>query len=315
MTSPPRVPETAVRARPRRGRYVRALVLAVLGLVLLLLAAWVACTLGIPAPMVPPAGQAMEGDVPFRFAVVGDSKGNTTVFEEILRRIKADRASLILHTGDIVSRCDPTRFDWVLHELSEQKLPMPLCVAPGNHDAAKNVADPGPRYRLYRRAFGPRQYWFAYANALFVAFDSSAGHCRSEDLRWLDETLLQLRDRYALCFVYMHVPPRDPRPGGASAWIAGGKDFADLVERHRVSAVFAGHLHGYFEDVVAGVPLFITGGAGADLLRSDDCHHYLLCTVTPHGSFKLQKTAVGQRLDWDHLECALRVLTHVPLTD
>ena len=68
-------------------------------------------------------------------------------------------------------------------------------------------------HELYCDAFGPRRYWFAYANALFVGFDNAVGEPSQQDVRWLDQTLHRLRSKYSACFVLMHVPPRDPRPG------------------------------------------------------------------------------------------------------
>jgi len=263
---------------------------------------WVALVGEPPPPVLPPAGEVIEGSAPFRFAVVGDSRGNQEVFEEILARIRGDDVSFILHTGDIVDHCNHRNFEWVLHELAEEDFTVPFCAVPGNHDIEPEAPNLRARCRLYARAFGPRRYWFAYANALFVAFDDSTERCSEEDLRWLDRTLSRFRKRYDACFVYMHVPPRDPRPWGNHSLNAGADELIKILQRHEVGAVFASHIHSYAQDEVAGVPVFISGGAGADLERPDDRYHYLLCTVGSTGSLGVQKREVNHQLDTDYAE-------------
>ena len=291
----------------RRARRYANIALYCFGVSLALLVAhifWVPS----PAVILPPAGEVIEGNVPFRFAVVGDSRGNTTIFKEILARIKADKASLILHTGDIVQHSSKPQFNWILHELREQRLDIPFCPVPGNHDVEEGSEDARVRCRLYNQAFGPRQYWFAYANALFVAFDDATERYNAEDLRWLDETLGRLRDHYELCFVYMHVPPRDPRPGKSHCLEEGAEDLIAVMKKHRVSAVFPGHIHGYLEDTVEGIPFFISGGGGARLEEAGDRHHYLLCAVEPDGSFTIEKKDIKNLLDTDSVEYILRTM-------
>ena len=283
-----------------------------LGIGLALVIVYTVCVLSWPSPgpILPPAGEVVEGDAPFRFAVLGDNRKNVPVLEEILDRIKADKVSFILHTGDIVQNATQGEFDWVVHELHEQKLGIPLCVVPGNHDVEEDKQNTAERCAHYTRAFGPRQYWFACANTLFVAFDDSTARCTPDDLHWLDRTLGRLRDRYDACFVYMHVPPRDPRPGRNHALDEGADELITIMKKHRVSAVFAGHIHTYLEDRTDGIPVFITGGAGATRVEPLGPYHYLLCTVKRDGSFAVEKRDVPVEysgFDTDFLERNLRV--------
>jgi 3',5'-cyclic AMP phosphodiesterase CpdA len=259
--------------------------------------------------ILPPAGQALQGKAPFRFAVVGDSRGNMRAFEKVLARIRLDSVALILHGGDIVERCDPQQYEWVLHELGEENLTVPFCPIPGNHDVDEGASDAESRYRLYTRAFGPRQYWFSYANALFVGFDDATAHCAPEDLSWLDRTLATQRDSYRACFVFMHVPPRDPMAGSRQghALREGTEALMNILKRHRVTAVFASHIHSYLTDNMEGIPIYITGGGGATLEPSCKSHHYLLCRVEADGSFTEQKIDVPTGLDTDYPEYLLRV--------
>lgn len=257
--------------------------------------------------VLPPAGEVLEGTAPFRFAVVGDSRGNMDVLESILERMKADKASLILHGGDLVSVCATDDFEWVLHELEEAQIGVPFCAVPGNHDVAKGESDANARCRLYSRSFGPRQYWFAYANALFVGLDTAASGCQSEDLQWLDRTLARLRDRYEACFVYTHTPPRDPRPNHSKQMEVGAEELARILKRHRVSALFASHIHSYLEDRVEGIPVYISGGGGATRAEPLGSYHYLLCSVEPGGAFRVEKKDVAREHSADYWEYELLV--------
>ncbi len=292
-----------IRSLPRRALYCFSAALVLFGSHFI----WLVITDEFPPSMLPPAGEVMEGVVPFRFAVVGDSRGNQAVFEEILARIRADDVSLILHTGDIVRRCSPRQFEWVLHELGEQNITVPFCAVPGNHDVNWEAEDARMRYRLYGRAFGPRRYWFAYANALFMALDTSTKCCSTQDLDWLDQTLARFRNQFEACFVYMHVPPRDPRPGRSCGLKEGAEDLIRVLNKHSVTAVFASHIHSCLEDKVAGVPVFITGGAGAERDEPILPYHYLLCTVGPGGSFTVQRKDVDDRINTDYPEYVFRV--------
>ena len=176
----------------------------------------------------------------------------------------------------------------------------------GNHDIEEAAPDVATRYRLYSRAFGPRRYWFSCADALFVAFDDAQEVLTPQDLQWLDDTLTRHRDRYKLCFVYMHEPPYDPRPGHKHALEGGADQLVAILSKHHVSAVFASHIHGYLTADLDGVPEYITGGAGADLDMPESGFHYLLCTVAADGSYTVEKRNVPARSDDDYPEYAFR---------
>ncbi len=291
---------------PRHRRVGTYLALAGAALMLGFYAFWTQATVRTPPPILPPAGEALPGEAPFSFAILGDSRGNMSVFEDILDHIRSDKAAFVLHTGDIVRRPQPAQFDWVLHELNEEEPGLCIFAVAGNHDIDRKATDPAKRYLLYNRAFGQRRYWFSYADALFVAFDDAQEALAPDELEWLDDTLSRLRDRYKLCFVYMHEPPRDPRPGYAHALEGGADQLVATLARHHVTAVFASHIHGYLTDNLDGVPEYITGGAGAELDMPESGFHYLLCTVGADGAFQVTKHDVPAHSDDDYPEYAFR---------
>lgn len=291
----------------RRLRLVAAACLAMsAGLLALHAAAWMAFPRVSPA-VLPPAGEVLEGTAPFRFAYVADSRGNLDVLEPILERVKADGVRLVLHGGDLVMEPATEDFEWLLHELDEAELGVPFCAVAGNHDIDEAKSDLAARYRLYSRSFGPRQYWFACANTLFVAFDTAGEVCQEDDLRWLDRTLARHRAGYEACIVYTHTPPRDPRDGMAHCLQSGTQELGRLLKAHRVTALFASHVHSYLEDRLEGVPVFISGGAGAGRDEPLLPHHYLLCTVAPGGALKVERRDVASDGSGDYWEHKLLV--------
>ena len=298
----------------RPGRWERrlraaALVCSVFALVLLAVHTLSWGLLGSSAPAaLPPAGEVLEGKAPFRFGVVGDSHSNLDVSEAVLGGMKADEVSLILHMGDLAGARAEIEYDWLLHELDEAQLGVPFCAVPGNHDIIRWENDPAARCRLYSRSFGPRQYWFAYANALFVGFDSSTEKCEKADLAWLDRTLSRLRGQFEACFVYTHVPPTDPRAGASHCMESGAEELGTILKKHHVTALFCGHIHSYLETALEGVPVYISGGGGGGPQKPFGPFHYLLCTVEPGGALRVEKKDVAAASGSDYWERRLLVV-------
>jgi 3',5'-cyclic AMP phosphodiesterase CpdA len=236
---------------------------------------------------------------------VGDSRGNDAVFEEILARMKQDGVSLVIHTGDIVKHCSERQYEWILHELSEAGLTVPFCAVPGNHDVM-DVAANGDL--LYARAFGPRRYWFCYGDTLFVGLGNYDRILEPDDLDWLDGTLSRSRAGRKDCFVFTHMPPRDPRPGANHALAeSAGEDMMKVLKKHAVTALFAGHIHSYLEDEMDGIPIYITGGGGAGRVEPAVAYHYLLCTVEADGKLGVRRADVPDVVNSDYPEYAFSV--------
>ena len=258
-----------------------------------------------PPAVLPPAGQVIETAAPLRFVVLGDSRGNMSVFESVLAKAWAERPAVVLHSGDIVERCAPRQFEWVLRELHEDGMPVPLCVVPGNHDIDDSPQGAEGRNLLYERAFGPRHYWFAVGHTLFVALDTAAETVSADELRWLDSVLADNRAGYKACFVFTHVPPA--MPGVWHSLKDGTEALMSVLRKHSVTALFCGHVHSYLERSVEGMPVYVSGGAGADLESSSDSYHYLLCTLAEDGSLRVEKKDVDALADEEYPEYLLHV--------
>lgn len=222
--------------------------------------------------------QALKPD-PLTFAVLGDNRGNFPVFEGLLRQMARDPSlQFAIHLGDMVDKGELPRYHAFFQSL-RQYLKMPLLAVIGNHELA---ADPEGRW--YTGIFGPRNYAFHLGSHYFIIFDDAAKSGPDQDqYRWL-EAELKKAGSYQTRLVFLHTPLHDPRGGEHRHCLLPdcGRRLAALFKQYRVTHIFAGHIHSFFEGRWDGVPYTITAGAGAKLYGTDPQHffyHYLKVTV------------------------------------
>jgi len=217
----------------------------------------------------------------FTFAVFGDNKGNSSFFEPLLKEIDHDKEiAFAIDVGDLVSNGKRGYYRRFLNQVQES-LAIPLLTAIGNHDL--NAGSP----ENYLKILGPAYYAFQVGKSYFIVLDATteSGFDKTERL-WLEEELQKAQSLKAR-FVFMHVPPFDPRGRGFNKCLPekDGKDLKDLFRRYKVTYLFASHIHGYFSGMWEEIPYTITGGAGGGLQGSDPehfFHHYV--TVHVHNA-------------------------------
>ena len=213
----------------------------------------------------------------FAFAVFGDNKGNRAVFEPLLRDIGHNpQIAMAIDVGDLVKEGKRAQFRHFLSQVQEN-LSIPLVAAIGNHDL---VVGPDP----FREIFGPTYYAFRVGQSSFIVLDAHRESAFDQGQRqWLEEELQNTQSSKTR-FVFMHVPPFDPRGKGFDKCLRekDGEDLLNLFRQHKVTHLFASHIHGYFSGVWKGVPYTITGGAGGGLQGRDPEHffyHYVTVRV------------------------------------
>jgi hypothetical protein len=207
----------------------------------------------------------------FTFAVMGDNKGNHSVFEPLLQDIDHEKEiTFAIDDGDLVRKGRVGLYRRFLQQVQEN-LAIPFLTAIGNHD----LNDDGSN-KNYREIFGPTYYSFQVGHGYFIVLDATteAGFDTAER-QWL-ESELQKSQASKARFVFMHVPVFDPRGGQFHKSLPDKdqQDLLDLFRRYKVTHLFASHLHGYFSGVWAGVPYTLTGGAGARLQGKDPAHFF-----------------------------------------
>jgi 3',5'-cyclic AMP phosphodiesterase CpdA len=257
-----------------------------LGLIILLLLAWLGVGLGADAGPLPAGDwnrkqleriKLAEG--PLIFAVLGDNRSNPPVFQQILQQMNHDPSlAFAIDLGDLVETGSVENFRTFFEQV-RQNLRLPLLTVLGNHDLEK---DHGAR--LYRRIFGPDHYAFQIKGNYFIVVNDVENYKIGEpQWRWLEEELKKSQ-AYKTRLVFLHTPLFDPRGGDNHHALSEdtGRRLATLFRRYHVTHVFAGHIHSYFSGNWDGVPYTITAGAGAPLYGSDPQHyfyHYLKVTL------------------------------------
>ncbi len=209
----------------------------------------------------------------FSFAVMGDNKNGFAVFRKILKDVD-DGHLFAIDVGDLVYNGEKRRYRAFYKMIKD--LETPFLVAVGNHDIRKGGAE------NFLEIFGSLYYSFDYGDSLFIVLDDANGkRIDHVQMRWLER---ELQKDYRHRFVFMHVPPFDPRPGHSHSLSdrENAEAFMKLMERYKPDIVFTSHIHAYFEETRKGVVYVITGGAGAEIWETDkehSFHHYVKVEV------------------------------------
>lgn len=213
----------------------------------------------------------------FTFAVAGDSAGGDAIFGEIIAEVNKSNASFLIHNGDMVDHGYAS--EWSSFFKLKEKLKVPFHPVPGNHDVY-NGRD------QYVKQMGKLYYSFDYKNARFFLIDNARGKISSEQLKWLKDDLRKISSK--MIFFVMHQAPKssfsDHTMSGSSLNLEGAKEILALAKIYRVSAIFSGHVHGFFDETVDGVRTIISGGAGSPIFLPEflgGIYHWLHVSVFP----------------------------------
>ncbi len=232
---------------------------------------------------------------PLRFAVFGDVRSGHDVHAAIVRAVAAEDPDLVIMTGDLVDRGtdegDWERFFDVAEPLLKQVAIYP---AAGNHEYARRGRGVARWADSFLRGGDASWYSFEVAGVHFICLDSEA-FGNPDQRAWLERDLQQARARKVRAIVaYDHDGPWSSQLHGDNRLAA--TDYAPLLDKYRVTVVFAGHDHDYERGRVGGLEYVVTGGGGAEL-RTPRCgvpgtkkcgarvrafaneHHYLMVEV------------------------------------
>ena len=215
---------------------------------------------------------------PLQFAFLSDSHKGWGVFKPIMKEIARGEYSIAVHGGDFVAQSKENRYRFFFRELAEVKGKIPIFFVPGNHD----VYDKSNKYSLenFHRYCGPDHYWFSRGDAAFVVLNDARSTIPKDQFSWLESTLRRLRGTVTHIFVFMHVPPFDPREGQSYSLPKSDKEkFIALMEKYRVAYVFSGHIHCYFKEVINGITYIVAPPAGGTPRCSPPSYGYIRITV------------------------------------
>jgi predicted phosphodiesterase len=212
---------------------------------------------------------------PFRFAYMADIQTGVDHVADLFDRMNEDESiRFVVMGGDLTEDGGRDELDRVQLEL--ERLQVPMFATIGNHELF------GPD-RVWEDLVGIRNFHFEFKGAHFTLVDSASATLDPWVYDRLDDWLDVARDEVHV--LATHYPPFDPigvRQGGFRSRKEAGKLFS-LLAGGGVDTLFAGHIHSYYAFEVSGIPVYISGGGGADpkeLLDGID-RHYLTVDVTP----------------------------------
>lgn len=234
------------------------------------------------------AGVAL-GKLQFTFAVIADTHVNQEEGKassdfavnrlsnarnrHVMYEIARARPAFVVHLGDIVHPT-PIHPGYAQAAASFRDLASvldcPLHLVPGNHDVGDKPGDwlPVPSVNddflaIYREHFGANFHAFDAPGCRFIVVDAqiinSALACEAEQRAWLEQELAAhagLR-----IFVSLHYPPfllHPAEPGHYDNIDEPGRSWLlDLCRRHRVEALFAGHVHNFWYHDFHGTRMYL----------------------------------------------------------
>jgi predicted phosphodiesterase len=233
--------------------------------------------------------QNIEGakviQLPFQFAVLGDSRDGKRVYTQLIQKILERKPHFIIHLGDMISK--PNEKEWKEFFEISKTINIPFFPVIGNHE----VADTTRGEEIYRKQFvlpdGKTYYAFQAGGAFFVILDSEKkkGKIVDEQEAWVETTLSSSNEKFK--FVFIHRPlflPMDSfKTGKAMDKYPIERDrLHQLFMKTGVKTVFAGDDHRYDRTEKSNILYIITGGGGAPIYTFKDSggyFHYVWVSV------------------------------------
>jgi hypothetical protein len=228
-----------------------------------------------------PIGQAPAapagGD--YVFALLGDSRDNSSVLERVVRSAAQAGSAFAIHAGDLTAHGEQSSYSDLI-EATQRAAAGRMAVYPviGNHDRNATLLG-AKRKSNYRLFFGDPSYVLRYGPDAFVVFDDSSNEFTAQDAAALEPVLAAARAQARHLFAAFHTPPVDPREGKRHC--LEPQDAARvmaLMASYRVAMMLCSHIHGYWLADVDGIPLVVSGGAGSRLARGQR-HHWVEISV------------------------------------
>lgn len=189
------------------------------------------------------------------FAIMGDP-GCDGLGAEIMttfaKGLTATRSDFAVILGDIVAISEEILYQRMA-EFINTIAPYPAYILCGNHDTD-----------YYEKYFGLKNYLLVNDRILIVVLDNSKRKFEDATLDFLRVSLKDYtRDNIILLF---HVPPptsMTPNTVTAGEW----EKIASVYRpyKQKIKYLLSGHIHTYFEDMVDGIRIIVSAGAGARL--------------------------------------------------
>ena len=204
---------------------------------------------------------------------MGDIQDGIKNFDDVVNRINAeDDISFVLFLGDLTMNSKRSEFEKV--ESAFADIRYPIYSTPGNHDVTNKS--------LYHSFFGKASYSWIYRNTRFTSVDSASWTLSGQT--WDLFRIWSQEGKNQTHIVFSHIAPTEPYGLRGGHWKSRreANSFIAHASRAHVDAMFFGHLHTLDIYSLAGVPVYLSGGAGAFQEYWDGIErHFLRAEVHP----------------------------------
>lgn len=171
----------------------------------------------------------------------------------------------LLHTGDLESPGGAR--SWDAFRAKVVSFGKPLYVVIGNHELYG-----GSREEFVRFFCLPgTSYSFTHRDTHVVLLDNANGSFDPATLAWLDADLSahgKGKEGIARLVVAMHIPPRTETlapHGTGRGYGEQSEKLLEILKRHGVDLLLCGHEHMHVVEDWDGIPVIVSGGAGAPM--------------------------------------------------
>ncbi len=197
----------------------------------------------------------------YSYVVYGDTRTNYLIHEKTVQSIMYREPDIVFHTGDLVangySASQWNQFMDIISPLMEIAEFFPVL---GNHEFNSKHY-----YDNFDLPNNERWYSIVRNGILFIMLDSNTSlNNGSEQLQWLEETLIKYYNDIKTKIVFFHHPlfTSSKHPPDEKGF---GVDLIPVLEEYDVDMVFNGHNHSYERSFYNGIYYIVAGGGGAPL--------------------------------------------------
>jgi 3',5'-cyclic AMP phosphodiesterase CpdA len=225
----------------------------------------------------------------YAFAVLGDNRPDSVKLNYFLRMINQLNIQTSFHVGDLVQFSSPIFYLSVLEAIDQSYKNKEFIAVVGNHDVEGSSGNTLTNLGLFNHFFSinePHAYRYKQKNNMhFIMLNSYLpgyeNEISPEQLSWLNSTLESIPENNFI-FVFLHHPPY---PAGYHIPLLNRDALHSILTQYPISAVFSGHEHLYYKQVVDGIPYYVSGGAGSTLHSTENgisSYHFLAISITPN---------------------------------
>jgi len=222
----------------------------------------------VAAPAPEPPAPVAEPTPKLRFAVYGDCRSRPDKHREVVAQMVQFAPQFTIQTGDLVGDgYDEAEWTQAYDIIAPLRQLGPYHMALGNHDRG----NPDFATQLDLPVANPTDTWYSFVEGGVRFYILNTNTIRLPDeaadqMAWFEAALdaatepLQIVVEHHPCYTIGEYAPGD---------LTVRKRLEPLLIKHRITAVFSGHDHGYYRTVRDGVPYIVAAGGGAPLYDQD----------------------------------------------